>query len=136
MALNSTSLARVFDIDHLLLQIWAWPDLRGVSRSSDWSPGPSPESETQEHRSYPSCLCQDILNHVFDDVESFVSRLQKSAEATRVLEHRERGRRTRRRAAGGKGEGGLHIGREHTFLNGVQISSLPGVSHHQPGLTS
>lgn len=46
---------------------------------------------------------QDILNHVFDDVESFVSRLQKSAEAARVLEHRERGRRTRRRAAGGKG---------------------------------
>ncbi|KAI5931754.1 Epidermal growth factor receptor kinase substrate 8-like protein 1 [Manis javanica] len=42
----------------------------------------------------------DILNHVFDDVESFVSRLQKSAEAARVLEHRERGRRNRRRAAG------------------------------------
>ncbi|KAK2508576.1 hypothetical protein MC885_002002 [Smutsia gigantea] len=45
----------------------------------------------------------DILNHVFDDVESFVSRLQKSAEAARVLEHRERGRRNRRRAAGGEG---------------------------------
>ncbi|XP_031313055.2 epidermal growth factor receptor kinase substrate 8-like protein 1 [Camelus dromedarius] len=42
----------------------------------------------------------DILNHVFDDVESFVSRLQKSAEAARVLEHRERSRRTRRREAG------------------------------------
>ncbi|KAM6154484.1 epidermal growth factor receptor kinase substrate 8-like protein 1 [Erethizon dorsatum] len=42
----------------------------------------------------------DILNHVFEDVETFVSRLQKSAEATRVLEHRERGRRTRRRVAG------------------------------------
>ncbi|XP_036130660.1 epidermal growth factor receptor kinase substrate 8-like protein 1 [Molossus molossus] len=42
----------------------------------------------------------DILNHVFDDVESFVSKLQKSAEAARVLEHRERGRRTRRREAG------------------------------------
>ncbi|XP_063109371.1 epidermal growth factor receptor kinase substrate 8-like protein 1 isoform X2 [Cavia porcellus] len=42
----------------------------------------------------------DILNHVFEDVETFVSRLQKSAEATRVLEHRERGRRTRRRTAG------------------------------------
>ncbi|XP_004405083.1 PREDICTED: epidermal growth factor receptor kinase substrate 8-like protein 1 [Odobenus rosmarus divergens] len=42
----------------------------------------------------------DILNHVFDDVESFVSRLQKSAEAARVLQHRERGRRTRRRTAG------------------------------------
>ncbi|XP_026237158.2 epidermal growth factor receptor kinase substrate 8-like protein 1 [Urocitellus parryii] len=42
----------------------------------------------------------DILNHIFDDVETFVSRLQKSAEAARVLEHRERGRRTRRRAAG------------------------------------
>uniref|UniRef100_A0A8D0ME21 Epidermal growth factor receptor kinase substrate 8-like protein 1 n=1 Tax=Sus scrofa TaxID=9823 RepID=A0A8D0ME21_PIG len=42
----------------------------------------------------------DILNHVFDDVESFVSRLQKSAEAARVLEHRERSRRTRGREAG------------------------------------
>ncbi|KAG8520571.1 Epidermal growth factor receptor kinase substrate 8-like protein 1 [Galemys pyrenaicus] len=42
----------------------------------------------------------DILNHVFDDVEDFVSRLQKSAEASRVLQHRERGRRTRRREAG------------------------------------
>ncbi|XP_060031745.1 epidermal growth factor receptor kinase substrate 8-like protein 1 isoform X2 [Erinaceus europaeus] len=42
----------------------------------------------------------DILNHVFDDVENFVSRLQKSAEAARVLEHRERGRRTRRRGGG------------------------------------
>lgn len=42
----------------------------------------------------------DILNHVFDDVESFVSKLQKSAEAARVLEHRERGRRTRRRESG------------------------------------
>ncbi|XP_025770212.1 epidermal growth factor receptor kinase substrate 8-like protein 1 [Puma concolor] len=42
----------------------------------------------------------DILNHVFDDVESFVSKLQKSAEAARVLEQRERGRRTRRRAPG------------------------------------
>ncbi|XP_036893943.1 epidermal growth factor receptor kinase substrate 8-like protein 1 isoform X3 [Sturnira hondurensis] len=42
----------------------------------------------------------DILNHVFDDVESFVSKLQKSAEAARVLEHRERGRRARRREAG------------------------------------
>lgn len=42
----------------------------------------------------------DILNHVFDDVEDFVSRLQKSAEAARVLEHRARGRRPRRREAG------------------------------------
>ncbi|XP_058136812.1 epidermal growth factor receptor kinase substrate 8-like protein 1 [Dasypus novemcinctus] len=42
----------------------------------------------------------DILNHVFDDVESFIQRLQKSAEAARVLEHRERGRRNRRREAG------------------------------------
>ncbi|XP_020745274.2 epidermal growth factor receptor kinase substrate 8-like protein 1 [Odocoileus virginianus] len=42
----------------------------------------------------------DILNHVFDDVEKFISKLQKSAEATRVLEHRERSRRTRHREAG------------------------------------
>ncbi|KAM9757774.1 epidermal growth factor receptor kinase substrate 8-like protein 1 [Dama dama] len=42
----------------------------------------------------------DILNHVFDDVEKFISKLQKSAEASRVLEHRERSRRTRHREAG------------------------------------
>uniref|UniRef100_G3U345 Epidermal growth factor receptor kinase substrate 8-like protein 1 n=1 Tax=Loxodonta africana TaxID=9785 RepID=G3U345_LOXAF len=58
------------------------------------------ESEAQEPHTTPFSILQDILNHVFDDVESFVSRLQKSAEATRVLEHRERGRRTRRREAG------------------------------------
>ncbi|XP_065776879.1 epidermal growth factor receptor kinase substrate 8-like protein 1 isoform X1 [Muntiacus reevesi] len=45
----------------------------------------------------------DILNHVFDDVEKFISKLQKSAEASRVLEHRERSRRTRHREAGGEG---------------------------------
>lgn len=55
----------------------------------------------------PHSVRQDILNHVFDDVESFVSKLQKSAEAARVLEHRERGRRTRRREAGGEGRPGV-----------------------------
>ncbi|XP_010615348.1 epidermal growth factor receptor kinase substrate 8-like protein 1 [Fukomys damarensis] len=54
----------------------------------------------EELQRRPAPAAQDILNHVFEDVETFVSRLQKSAEATRVLEHRERGRRTRRRAAG------------------------------------
>lgn len=55
----------------------------------------------------PCSVRQDILNHVFDDVESFVSKLQKSAEAARVLEHRERGRRTRRRESGGEGRPGV-----------------------------
>ncbi|XP_016073822.1 PREDICTED: epidermal growth factor receptor kinase substrate 8-like protein 1 [Miniopterus natalensis] len=59
-----------------------------------------PESGTRGSHSSPCSVPQDILNHVFDDVESFVSKLQKSAEAARVLEHRERGRRTRRREAG------------------------------------
>lgn len=40
---------------------------------------------------------------MFDDVEKFISKLQKSAEASRVLEHRERSRRTRHREAGGEG---------------------------------
>lgn len=43
---------------------------------------------------------------MFDDVESFVSKLQKSAEAARVLEHRKRGRRAGRREAGGEGRPG------------------------------
>lgn len=71
---------------------------------------------------------QDILNHVFDDVESFVSKLQKSAEAARVLEHRERGRRTRRRAAGGERlpRGILNI---QSLPN---ILALPRVPPHTP----
>lgn len=60
---------------------------------------------------------------MFDDVESFVSKLQKSAEAARVLEHRERGRRTRHRAAGG--EGRLSSGMSNTYFPGhTQIASL------------
>lgn len=53
---------------------------------------------------------------MFDDVESFVSKLQKSAEAARVLEHRERGRRARRREAGGEGR----------HWAGSQITPSPG----------
>ncbi|XP_024093985.3 epidermal growth factor receptor kinase substrate 8-like protein 1 isoform X1 [Pongo abelii] len=75
------------------------PEPVGTSSNADWaSPDLGPRGPDlavlQAEREV------DILNHVFDDVESFVSRLQKSAEAARVLEHRERGRRTRRRAAG------------------------------------
>uniref|UniRef100_A0A8C8Y9I3 EPS8 signaling adaptor L1 n=1 Tax=Panthera leo TaxID=9689 RepID=A0A8C8Y9I3_PANLE len=75
------------------------PGLAGTSGSAaPASPDPGPRgpdlASLQAEREV------DILNHVFDDVESFVSKLQKSAEAARVLEHRERGRRTRRRAPG------------------------------------
>eukprot|EP00069_Balaena_mysticetus_P003485 bmy_16799T0 len=65
----------------------------------------------------------DILNHVFDDVETFVSRLQKSAEATRVLEHRERSRRTRHREAGGE-EAPPSGNPEHPLPGHSQISTL------------
>ncbi|XP_015424940.1 PREDICTED: epidermal growth factor receptor kinase substrate 8-like protein 1 [Myotis davidii] len=59
------------------------PWLEGFARSDEGrGSGVSPA---------PCSVRQDILNHVFDDVESFVSKLQKSAEAARVLEHRERG---------------------------------------------
>lgn len=82
-------------------QAVAWEDITALGLRGDERPGPhipaSPESLA------PPAFPQDILNHVFDDVEDFVSRLQKSAEAARVLEHRERGRRTRRREAGGEG---------------------------------
>lgn len=79
-------------------QTMAWEDIRALGLRGDERPGPHiPASRA------PPAFPQDILNHVFDDVEDFVSRLQKSAEAARVLEHRERGRRTRRREAGGEG---------------------------------
>lgn len=84
--------------------------LEGFARSGE-GPGSGP------HTSPP--LLQDILNHVFDDVESFVSKLQKSAEAARVLEHRERGRRTRRREAGGEGR---------PSLCGIRVTPSPGHS--------
>ncbi|XP_069918880.1 epidermal growth factor receptor kinase substrate 8-like protein 1 isoform X3 [Oryctolagus cuniculus] len=64
------------------------------------APGPTDHPRGPDLASLQAEREVDILNHVFDDVESFVARLQKSAEAARVLEHRERGRRTRRRASG------------------------------------
>ncbi|XP_004617003.2 epidermal growth factor receptor kinase substrate 8-like protein 1 [Sorex araneus] len=72
-----------------------------IARSGDQGSDPvSPGPRGPELAGLQAERDVDILNHVFDDVENFVSRLQKSAEAARVLEHRERGRRTRRRAAG------------------------------------
>ena len=59
---------------------------------------------------------------MFDDVETFVSRLQKSAEATRVLEHRERSRRTRHREAGGE-EAPQRGNPEHPLPGHSQIST-------------
>uniref|UniRef100_A0A670K1D2 EPS8 signaling adaptor L1 n=1 Tax=Podarcis muralis TaxID=64176 RepID=A0A670K1D2_PODMU len=48
----------------------------------------------------------ELLNHVFDDVEAFIGKLQKSAEAFRVLDQRKRSAKGRRR---GPGEGLLTI---------------------------
>ncbi|XP_042330774.1 epidermal growth factor receptor kinase substrate 8-like protein 1 [Sceloporus undulatus] len=42
----------------------------------------------------------ELLNRVFDDVEAFVGKLQKSAEAFRVLDQRKRSARGRRREPG------------------------------------
>lgn len=88
---------------------WDIPDpersrLEGFARSAE---GPGSGSGVPHVPSPLHSIGQDILNHVFDDVESFVSKLQKSAEAARVLEHRERGRRTRRREAGGEARPGV-----------------------------
>ncbi|XP_060111658.1 epidermal growth factor receptor kinase substrate 8-like protein 1 [Heteronotia binoei] len=42
----------------------------------------------------------ELLNHVFDDVEAFIGKLQKAAEAFRVLDQRKRSSRGRRREPG------------------------------------
>ncbi|XP_077170019.1 epidermal growth factor receptor kinase substrate 8-like protein 1 isoform X2 [Paroedura picta] len=42
----------------------------------------------------------ELLNHVFDDVEAFMGKLQKAAEAFRVLEQRQRSSKGRRREPG------------------------------------
>ncbi|KAM7134232.1 epidermal growth factor receptor kinase substrate 8-like protein 1 [Macrochelys suwanniensis] len=49
----------------------------------------------------------ELLNRVLDDIEAFVSKLQKSAEAFRVLEQLKRSSRGRRRQPGGTPPEGL-----------------------------
>uniref|UniRef100_H9GNP9 Uncharacterized protein n=1 Tax=Anolis carolinensis TaxID=28377 RepID=H9GNP9_ANOCA len=53
-------------------------------------------------RTFSSMLLEmtELLNRVFDDVEAFVGKLQKSAEAFRVLDQRKRSARGRRREPG------------------------------------
>ncbi|KAM8927739.1 epidermal growth factor receptor kinase substrate 8-like protein 1 [Pelodytes ibericus] len=42
----------------------------------------------------------DLLNHCFDDIEFFMGKLQKSAEAFKVLDQRKKSRRSKRKEAG------------------------------------
>ncbi|XP_018425275.1 PREDICTED: epidermal growth factor receptor kinase substrate 8-like protein 1 [Nanorana parkeri] len=42
----------------------------------------------------------DLLNHCFDDIESFMGKLQKSAEAFKVLNQRKKSRRSKKPEAG------------------------------------
>ncbi|XP_078286518.1 epidermal growth factor receptor kinase substrate 8-like protein 1 isoform X1 [Rhinoraja longicauda] len=50
-----------------------------------------------------------ILNHTFDDIESFMSRLQKTAEAFKVLDQRKKGRMGRKKSVKESGEGLLTL---------------------------
>ncbi|XP_029440883.1 epidermal growth factor receptor kinase substrate 8-like protein 1 isoform X2 [Rhinatrema bivittatum] len=41
-----------------------------------------------------------ILNHTFDDIESFIGKLQKSTEAYKILDQRKKSRRSKKKEAG------------------------------------
>ncbi|MBN3300541.1 ES8L1 protein, partial [Amia calva] len=43
---------------------------------------------------------REVLNHCFDDIEEFMGKLQKSAEAFKVLSQRKRGKRHRKKEVG------------------------------------
>lgn len=73
---------------------------------TDWNGADRNLVDTVEHR-----MSRDvaILNHTFDDIESFMARLQKSAEAFKILDQRKKGRMGRKKTVKESGEGMLTL---------------------------
>ncbi|XP_066564785.1 epidermal growth factor receptor kinase substrate 8-like protein 1a isoform X2 [Amia ocellicauda] len=57
-------------------------------------------SDNEQRQSIRAEREVEVLNHCFDDIEEFMGKLQKSAEAFKVLSQRKRGKRHRKKEVG------------------------------------
>lgn len=65
----------------------------------------------------PPSASQGILNHCFDDIESFMGKLQQTAEASTVLAQRKKKKKSKKQSAEGKKRRRRRRSRGNTFMD-------------------